>query len=229
MLLEKAMTGSTNDDARTLGLAGAAHGTTLLAREQRSGRGRAGRSFASPTGGLYLSVLVRPKAPPPQWSVLPLVAGAAAACALRGRAFPVDLKWPNDIMIGGRKLGGILAESHLGPDPFAVIGFGLNMTAVPDGVAGATALAAHGTTPEPRALAESIREGLLARIARLDAGGPSVVLPEVRALCGTLGRRVAWEEAEGIAMDVADDGALVIDVEGAPVRVTAGDVSIRAR
>lgn len=229
MLVEKAETGSTNDDARELALAGAPHGAAVLASHQLAGRGRAGRAFASPTGGLYLSVVLRPSAPPATWSALPLVVGAAAASALRRRGHPVELKWPNDIVLGARKLGGVLVESRLGPESFAVAGLGINVLASPADVPEATSLAAYGRAPDTRALADDIRATILARTARLDAGGPRAVMPEARALCGTLGRRVEWEKGEGLAVDVDDDGALVVDTGEERVRVVAGDVRLRAR
>lgn len=229
MLVEKAATGSTNDDARDLALGGAPHGAAVLAASQSAGRGRAGRGFLSPEGGLYLSVVLRPRAPPHHWSVLPLLAGSAAACALRERGFPVELKWPNDLMIGGRKLGGILVESRMGPSPFAIVGIGANLASAPRGLDEATALSAHGIVPERRALAEAIREALLARAARMDERGPASLMHEARALCATLGRRVEWEKTEGIAVGLADDGALLVDVAGSTTRVVAGDVKLRTR
>lgn len=229
LFIEKVETASTNDDARALALEGAPHGAAVLAAMQTGGRGRAGRTFASPPGGLYLSVLVRPSAPATQWGALPLLAGSAAACALRERGFPIELKWPNDLMLGGRKLGGILVESRLDADPFAIVGFGLNLRSVPEGVSDATCLSQHGTTPERRALARAIRDALVARVARLDAGGAAAVLPEVRSLCGTLGRRVVWDQGEGVAVDVDDEGALVIEADGVFIRVHAGDVRLRTR
>ncbi|HET6403899.1 MAG TPA: biotin--[acetyl-CoA-carboxylase] ligase [Candidatus Thermoplasmatota archaeon] len=229
MLVEKAETLSTNDDARALALGGAAHGTAVLAQRQTAGRGRAGRAFASPEGGLYLSLVVRPRAPPHHWSLLPLLSGAAAASALREMGFPVELKWPNDLMMCGRKLGGVLVESRLGQNGFAIVGIGANVHASPAGVAEATCLAAHGVAPDARALAEAVRSAVVLRVARLDADGPRGVLPEVRAFCGTLGRRVEWEKGEGVAVDVADDGALVLEMDGATVRVVAGDVRLKVR
>lgn len=229
MLVEKAETASTNDDARALATSGAPHGTAVVAERQTQGRGRAGRSFASPTGGLYLSVVVRPTAPPHRWSLLPLLAGAAAASALRERGFPVELKWPNDMMMCGRKLGGVLVESRMGGDPFAIVGIGVNVRSSPPDVAEATCLAAHGVAPDVRALAQGVRASLVARIAKLDERGPAGVLAEVRALCGTLGRRVETEKGSGVAVDVAEDGALVVDMGGAPVRIVAGDVRLRVR
>lgn len=228
MFVEKETTTSTNDDARALALEGAPHGAMVLARAQTAGRGRAGRGFVSPAGGLYVSVVVRPKAPAHAWSPLPLVAGAAMASALRERGFPAELKWPNDVLLSGRKVGGVLVETRLDADPFAIVGIGVNLTAPPSDLPHATALAAHGRPPDARELALAFRDALVARVARLDAHGPSRVMPEVRSLCGTLGRRVVWEKGEGVAVDVTDDGALVMEMEGVPTLVHAGDVSLRA-
>lgn len=224
-MLEKEETRSTNDDARELALDGAPHGSAVLARRQLAGRGRAGRSFSSPEGGLYLSVVLRPRSPPAQWGPLPLIAGAAAACALRADGFPAELKWPNDLLLRGRKVGGILVETRFDADPFAIVGVGINVDLRPS-VEGATALAEHGRAPDTRALARAIHAALLARIARLDTEGPRGVLAEARALCGTLGRRIAWEKGDGVAIDLAEDGSLVVDVDGARSRVVAGDVRI---
>jgi BirA family biotin operon repressor/biotin-[acetyl-CoA-carboxylase] ligase len=229
LIIEKTETDSTNDDARKVAMAGAPHGAMVLAASQRAGRGRAGRSFLSPEGGLYMSVVLRPRAPPHHWSVLPLLAGAAAAAAMRGRGFPVEIKWPNDLLVGGRKLGGVLVGSRIGPDPFAIVGFGVNLAGVPKGLDDATCLAHHGHAPDRRVLATLVLDALLVRAERLDASGPASVLPEVRALCSTLGRRVEWEDRKGVAADVADDGALLIDADGERVRVVAGDVRLRTR
>lgn len=227
MLVEKEETESTNDDARALALAGAPHGAAVLAARQRAGRGRDQRGFVSPEGGLYLSVVLRPRAPVDSWSILPLLAGAATVSALRPLGTPAELKWPNDVVLGAKKLGGILVESRLDARPFAVVGIGLNVLAAPEGVPNATALAMQARAPDVRALAESVRAALVARVARLDAGGVPAVLPEVRALCGTLGRRVTWEDREGLAIDIDEDGALLVKAEGRVSRVVAGDVRVR--
>ena len=123
--------GSTNDVARQLGEGGAPSGTAVVAEEQVTGRGRAGRVWASPPGlGVWLSVVVRP-AELPSPSVLPLAIGIAAAGALDRFASPeiAMLKWPNDLVVKGRKLGGILCEAAWsGSAPaFVVVGIGINV------------------------------------------------------------------------------------------------------
>jgi BirA family biotin operon repressor/biotin-[acetyl-CoA-carboxylase] ligase len=129
------VTGSTNTDAREAALAGAPHGSLWLADAQTSGRGRADHRWESDTGkGLYLSILLRPKLSARLLQWLPLATGLAAARAVNACAgLSVDIRWPNDLLIGPRKLGGILVESKLTfkTDPpsieFAIVGIGINV------------------------------------------------------------------------------------------------------
>lgn len=124
---------STNDAARDLAREGAAHGTAVLAEEQTRGRGTKGRLWHSPPGmGLYVSFVLRfpPQGPGPLFHLLPLAAGVAVADAvLAASGIEVRLKWPNDLVRDGRKLGGILVESvSTGSGPaFAVVGVGINV------------------------------------------------------------------------------------------------------
>lgn len=226
MLHAKEETGSTNDDAHALAEAGAPHGTAVLAARQSKGRGRAGRAFVSPEGGLYLSVVLRPRLPPHQWSLLPLAAGLAVVEELRAAGVAADLKWPNDVLVGGAKLGGILVESRWGASPHAVVGVGLNLETAP--VPGSTSLRAAGLVAQRRALAEALVARLVAVHERWAREGTAAVLAGVRAACVTLGKKVEWEKGEGVALDVAEDGALVVDVAGKRHLVLAGDVRLRA-
>jgi BirA family biotin operon repressor/biotin-[acetyl-CoA-carboxylase] ligase len=229
ILVEKEETGSTNDDAKALAEAGAPQGTAVLARRQTRGRGRAGRSFLSPEGGLYLSVVLRPRRPPAEWGLVPLLAGVVVARELRRAGFDASLKWPNDVMISQEKVGGILVESRWGDAPFAVVGVGVNVARVPE-VAGATALARHASPPDVRGLAERVATSLVARTLTWDVEGRGPLLAEIRASCQTLGRRVGWEGGEGLAVDVAEDGALVVETgDGSRRRVVAGDVRLALR
>jgi BirA family biotin operon repressor/biotin-[acetyl-CoA-carboxylase] ligase len=124
---------STNDAARDLAQAGAAHGTAVAAREQTRGRGTKGRAWHSPAGlGLYVSFVVRGPGggPVPSPHLLPLAVGLAASDALAAVAgVEALLKWPNDLLLGGRKLGGILSEAVTGAagGDFAVVGIGINV------------------------------------------------------------------------------------------------------
>src|SRR5215207_4886252 len=134
-----AETGSTNADVVTLATAGAAEGTVLVADYQSAGRGRLGRSWQAPPGtGLAVSLLLRPTAVPAhRWPWLPLLTGVAVVEALR--TYPgidVVLKWPNDVLLKGGKLAGILVERVDGPaGAAAVVGVGLNVSAAPVGAA----------------------------------------------------------------------------------------------
>ena len=125
------LTGSTNTDAVAAARAGAPHGAVFFADEQQSGRGRGDHAWHSAAGeGLYASVVLRPSAPPSRWPLLPLCAGLAAAEAIREAAgVAADLRWPNDVLIGAKKVCGILVEA--GSDaqgaPFAVAGIGINV------------------------------------------------------------------------------------------------------
>jgi BirA family biotin operon repressor/biotin-[acetyl-CoA-carboxylase] ligase len=135
-------TESTNGVAMHLGEAGEPHGTIVLAEEQTAGRGRAGRSWTSEkSAGIYCSVLLRPAIPPAHAPVLTLVAGLAAREAVAEELDTVpDIRWPNDLLAGGRKLGGILTEMHAEPDRvhYAVIGIGINVNQqkMPEPIAG---------------------------------------------------------------------------------------------
>jgi BirA family biotin operon repressor/biotin-[acetyl-CoA-carboxylase] ligase len=125
------VTGSTNTDALDAARAGAPHGSVYFADEQRAGRGRGGHAWESAAGqGLYASVLLRLGLPAERLALLPLAAGLAAAEAIRQvSALTADLRWPNDVLIGERKAGGILVESKTegGAVAFAVVGIGINV------------------------------------------------------------------------------------------------------
>jgi BirA family biotin operon repressor/biotin-[acetyl-CoA-carboxylase] ligase len=193
---------STQDVARRLPL-----GSVVIADHQTAGRGRLSRRWEAPPGSALLASFVLPAKP-----LLSLAAGVAAAAAC-GEA--VRLKWPNDLLLEGRKLGGILVEVS---GPNAIIGVGINLRWAP---------------PDGAQLGED-RDRLLLRLKeRLDhwaAADPAQVLARWRLLSDTLGRQVRVELAgsavEGVAEDVAADGSLVVSGR----RVAAGDVIyLRAR
>lgn len=128
------LTDSTNSDALDAARSAAPHGSVYFADEQWAGRGRGGHEWRSAAGeGLYVSVLLRPSVPAARLPLLPLAAGLAAAQAIRSAAgLTVDLRWPNDLLLDGKKLGGILVETAVEPgdDPqlrYAVIGIGINV------------------------------------------------------------------------------------------------------
>ena len=142
---------STNTDLRALALTGAAEGTTLIADTQTGGRGRRGRTFASPEGGVYLSTLLRP-APNTKTGLITCLAAVAACRAIESLcSLWVEIKWVNDLYLNGRKVAGILAEGVLAPDgtlSAVVIGIGINVygTLPPELSTIATTLEREGVT-----------------------------------------------------------------------------------
>ena len=132
------VTGSTNDDLLEAGKQGAPHGTGLAARAQTAGRGRRGHKWDSTAGNLLLSIVLRPCVDPAKYSGLAAVSGLAVLEALKkqGLANEIGLKWPNDLVARGRKLGGILVEAARDNEgkPFAVCGIGVNVNYTPQEV-----------------------------------------------------------------------------------------------
>ena len=236
-------TGSTNADVRAAALEGAAEGLVVAAEEQTDGRGRLDRSWRSPPrAGLTVSVLLRPAdVPGAAWSWLPLLTGVAVATAVREHAgVDARLKWPNDLLVGQRKLAGILAErvddlDHV-DGPAAVLGIGLNVDARADElpVATATSLALEGATCSDRAvLLRALLHELAGRYAdwRVAAGNAARAgLREAyRDLSATLGRPVrvqlpTGETVEGVAEDVDGAGRLVVRTGESAIALSAGDV-----
>lgn len=223
-----AETGSTNDEALRLAREGAPDGTVVVADVQTAGRGRLGRGWwAEPGTALLASWVVRPQVPPDRWPALSLVAGVAAAGALaRTCGLEVRLKWPNDLVVGERKLGGILAEAEVAR--FVVIGLGVTVskTEFPPDLAGtATSVeAAGGRSPGRPALIAAILEAFASEC--MDLAG---ALARYRDRCSTLGRRVRVERAaaaplEGLARDVDESGALIVVTLDGDVAVASGDV-----
>jgi BirA family biotin operon repressor/biotin-[acetyl-CoA-carboxylase] ligase len=217
------------DEAR----AGAPDGVVLVAEHQRAGRGRMGRTWSAPPGGsLLVSVLLRHDLSRERLHLLTMAAGLALADAVRTVAgLPADLKWPNDLLVGGRKLAGMLAEADVGPDgtPRAVVvGVGLNVNwdSVPDELAGiATACNLEtGRAVGRGELLVAFLTGFEARLAQ-----PDQIARDYRRRLATLGRRVRVERADGDvvgrAVDVDHGGRLLVEVDvGCIVEVAVGDV-----
>jgi BirA family transcriptional regulator, biotin operon repressor / biotin---[acetyl-CoA-carboxylase] ligase len=237
-----ASTGSTNADLLARAEEGAAEGLVLVAEEQTAGRGRLGRSWVSvPGASLTFSMLLRPAAVPQElrgW--LPLLTGVAVVSAVRAVAgLPALLKWPNDVLVGDRKLAGILAEQSA-TGSAVVIGVGVNVgtpaDALPVSPAGlpATSLLVEGAAGITReavlsAVLREVERLYLAFAAAADAHR-SGLLAEYRGLCGTLGRIVRVElpggrVLAGTASDIDATGRLLVSEAGSPVQpVSAGDV-----
>ncbi len=229
---------STNELAFHLAAEGASHGEVVVAEEQTQGRGRRGRLWSSPSGlNLYFSVILRPDLPPqraPELTLVAAVAGVESLCALGASA---RIKWPNDLIIGEKKVGGILTELSCDPDRvhFAILGMGINLNATRSHFP--TQIAAQATS-----LAEAI-DGKVRRArfaadlwARLETWldvhaeeGFARVREAWRQSCATLGQEVAVQRGKdqvvGRAEDIDETGALVIKTaDGQELRIVAGDV-----
>ena len=236
-------TGSTNSDALELGRAGAATGTIVIARSQTGGRGRLGRSWFSPAGcGLYFSMILRPALAPAELPRITLAAGVALCRAVSGlcRTTPL-IKWPNDLLLGGRKCGGILTECEFGSDgsPLVVLGIGINVStpsaAFPAELRGkVTCLADRCVSPIRRL--DLLREIIIAVDAvtvRLEAGEFAALLAEWRDLDATREKRLTWvttggAAVTGISLGPDQEGLLHIrDDQGRTHAVLSGDILLQ--
>lgn len=228
---------STNDVVAAAARAGAAEGLVVVAESQTGGRGRLGRGWVSPPrAGLTFSVLVRPPVVPDRWSLLPLLVGVAAARAVAERtALDVRLKWPNDLLVEDRKLGGLLAEVV---GDAVVVGIGLNVATRRDELprTDATSVAveiaegeAADRAPLLLALLRAIGPAYLEWVAA--DGSPAALLDRYRAACASIGRRVhvslpAGADVWGEAVDVDQHGRLVVRRDDGTLRsFSAGDVT----
>ena len=233
-------TDSTNDVAARLAESGAEEGTMVVAEMQTAGRGRHGRAWFSPPGaGLYASMILRPASDAPAHAspaaLLTLASGVAIAEAVRvATGLPARIKWPNDVLIGGRKVAGILAEAVMqgGALQFVVLGFGVNLREAsypPDIASRATSIEAETTRRPDRALilAEIVAR-MGERYADLRAGRFDAILGAWRTLASLSGAPIEWDSPSGVvrgrAEDIDRDGALLVRIDARLERIVAGEV-----
>lgn len=229
-------TESTNTRARELAAAGAPHGTVVTAGEQTEGRGRQGRSWTAPADkALLYSALVRPLAE--RHVLLPLAVPLAVAEAAEQLAPGVecDLKWPNDVLVGRRKLAGVLIEARP-QDGWAVVGIGLNLTVAVDEFPEeiretATSLAIEcGRHPSGTTRQMATTQVVAALNQRLEhwlGAEEEAVLAAWRERDALRGREVAWEGGSGVADGIDGRGYLiVVTAGGGRVAVGAGEVHL---
>lgn len=237
-------TTSTSDVAEKLARDGVKEGVVVFAESQTKGRGRLGRKWVSPAGkGLWFSVLLRPQMRPQEATRMTVATAVAVRRAIQKQTgLQPAIKWPNDLLLGGRKIAGILTELAADPDQIKhlIIGIGIDAN-----------LAEEDLSPELRPIASSLRielgrpvdrPALAAQILReLDAdyrrvriGQFAAVADEWEARCATLGARVSVDlgprVVEGIAESLDDDGALLLRTEhGRLERIIGGDVRLQKR
>ncbi len=233
---------STNDEARRLAIGRpstppAPEGTVVLAEEQRAGRGRRGRGWVSPPGGIWMSLILRPQWPVDDMPLLTLMSALSVARTIRRELeLPASIKWPNDVLVDGRKVCGILSEVAADPDgiTFAVIGIGVNANIdmrrfsreMRQEASSLEVLTGHKV--DRRRLVVALFAEMEAWYLRLpEARGE--MLDEWRRHCDTLGKKVAvvsgGQSVIGKAMDVDSRGGLVVELPNGELRVFAsGDV-----
>ncbi len=230
--------GSTNDIVRERAAAGAAEGLVVTATEQLAGRGRHGRTWRSPPGNLYASLLFRPVRPLGEAATLSLVVGLSLADAIETAAGPtlnpalgLRLKWPNDLLAGDAKIAGILLENvaATGEEPVIVAGLGVNVEVAPEGLPyPATTLRALGL----EITTEALLEQLLARVGPdyecWQRGGFAVLrdrwLARARGIGEPVGVRVGERTVSGRFVAVDEAGHLVLEGPDGRLALNAGEL-----
>jgi BirA family transcriptional regulator, biotin operon repressor / biotin---[acetyl-CoA-carboxylase] ligase len=211
------VTDSTNARARELALHGAPHGTVVTAGEQSAGRGRQGRTWsAAPGRALLCSVLIRDPV-----ALLPLAAGVAVAQVVGSDA---RLKWPNDVLVDGRKVAGILVEGRP-QEGWAVVGIGLNVALevadFPDELRSSA-----GTLGLSPADVEPVLEAVLGRLEAWISVDSDVLVDAVRSRDALFGREVRWADGWGVGAGIDAGGRLLVATDGGTVALDAGEVHL---
>jgi len=227
--------GSTSDEAMRLARGGAEEGLVVIAGQQTTGRGRRGRTWSSPPGNLYSSTLLRPACRAAIAAQLGFVAALGVAGAI-GEVAPgvtVSCKWPNDVLVNGKKISGILLETEMvtGDRPdFVVLGMGLNLVSSPcDTPYLATSLAAEGASGiTPQAMIVVFLKHFAAWLGRWREDGfapiRSAWLPRAAGIGGPIRVRLERDTLDGRFLDLDDDGALMLGLPGGNRRIAAGEV-----
>jgi len=206
--------------------------TTVVAHYQTRGRGRLGRTWHSPAGcGLYLSHIVFPKCSQQIGGAIPLLAGVAVAETCEALGVNVELKWPNDVLVGDKKLAGILCEAQGLPSQWnAIIGIGLNLktpsSGWPEDVPGVALDALCDAPVDPRSVARTLIRRLDDRIRALENEGTASIFDAWMTRGLALGTRIRRGELEGQFAGLTSEGALRIQTTHGMETVHAGDVHV---
>jgi BirA family transcriptional regulator, biotin operon repressor / biotin---[acetyl-CoA-carboxylase] ligase len=238
--------GSTQQRARELARAGAPHGTLVVSKIQTGGRGRLGRTWGSPAGGLWMSLVLRLGISTEVAPRITQTAAVGVAKALRKLGVGAEIKWPNDLLVDGRKICGILAESSVENIPvaakkvgagegrrvdFVVLGVGLNANLDPQDLGvpenhAATLRSELGQDIDLLVLLDSLLSHLDFELGRIEDFG--AILDDWRALNCTLGERVRvhrfGEVLEGVALDLGPEGALLLETRDGVVELFEGEI-----
>jgi BirA family biotin operon repressor/biotin-[acetyl-CoA-carboxylase] ligase len=232
---------STNDVAKSLLLEGTDFGSVVISRRQTSGRGRKGRPWQSPAGGLYMSLVLQPSLEPQSIAILTLLAGCAVVDTIRtATGLETALKWPNDVLLRGKKLCGVLCELVTESDTIlgVIMGIGINvntpLSRFPSDVRrrSASLLEQLGHEISLERLAGLLFRAVHLRLQHaISAELPAQVIAEWKERNCTLGRKVRVEEETevfvGVAIDVDQDGSLIVEAsDGRLLVVNTGDLDL---
>lgn len=237
--------GSTNNEAKLLAEQGAVHGTLVVSEIQDSGKGRRGRGWSSPPGlGVWMTVILRPDMRPVHASMLTLLAAMAVSDAVLALGLPCQIKWPNDIVIRGKKICGILTEmsTEMESINYVVTGMGINVhnREFPESIADvATSLDMENTGQEP-AMTSISRSGLIAAVMEalemyyeqfLETENLAFIQKEYNKRLVNMGKEVYIFEKDtkrgGLCRGIDETGCLVVEIDGHEEHIVSGEVSVR--
>jgi len=230
-------TASTNTLAYTLAEQGAKEGTVVIAEQQEKGKGRLGRTWASPPGGIYLSCVMKPNIAPKGIQAFTLVTAISVVDAIAEvTGLSAQIKWPNDVIINGKKISGILTEMKAEIDriDFIIVGIGINVNAAERSLP-STATSLRNEHGE-RIMRLDVVRALIRNLEReyniFKEHGLKELRGRLRSLSATLGRQIRVTSYntvyEGLAVDIDDEGALLVkSSDGKVHRIISGDVSLR--
>ena len=232
---------STNDIAKEIAKKGGKEKTVILAETQTYGKGRLGRRWISPKGGIWFSVILRPRISPKEALKLTFIASLAVAKAIKKMfGLKIEVKWPNDVLVNSKKICGILTETSVKEDliEFAVVGVGINanidLEVFPSHLRGKVTSLKHelGYRVRRRTLTRSILQNFEHHYKRLQQGQWDILRQEWKSMAAFLGEQVevtnSSEVFVGKAWDLDEDGALIIRREnGTLKKIVVGDVMVR--
>lgn len=229
-------TDSTNRVAKELAVSGAPEGTLIMAKRQSGGKGRLGRSFFSPEGGIYMSMILRPQIPAERAVLITTCAAVAVACAIETVCgITAGIKWVNDIFVQGKKVCGILAEAGLNPDTavpdYVILGIGINVEkqSVPEELKEIVGCLEDGgvVVSKPKLIA-AVWEKFDEQYRKLSA---AEYMGEYKRRSILLGKEVTVLSPEGdykaTVTDIDKEGRLVIERDGVKQKLSFGEVSVR--
>lgn len=231
---------STNTTAKAMALAGSPHGTVVIAERQTDGRGRLGRSFDSPAGsGIYMSVILCPQCPPTELMHLTCAVAVAVCNGVENALhFRPGIKWINDLIVNGKKLGGILTELAINPVTglvdYAIVGIGINCNrSIEDFPEDLRSIACSASMIMGHKINKDIlTKHIISALETTDFTQKTAILSQYRKDCITIGKTVSVirgnTQLYGTALDINENGALIVQYpQGHTECVDSGEVSLR--